>query len=219
MEEPLFHVVLEGRKVGPYDRRTIVGMRIRKTLPSEQVLLDTAGQQLTVADLIGRPRAHRDYAPSRTSTFPVVQAIYPASLVAVQGRGIAIPAFRGEIEARVQSKVLRIAGRFRRGLGWKEDRVKLPLQDIVHARACGSEVEIGLKLKARGGRAQRIRLDLLTPSAAAEFLGWLPDARPWPADEPTPGGRGVHAHLLWAAVAGIALVILVVLVVLGRLRY
>ncbi len=218
MEEPLFHVVLEGRKLGPYDRRTIVGMRIRKTLSSEHVLIDTAGQQLTVADLIGRPRASSDYAPSRTSGFSVVQATYPASVIAVQGRGMAIPPFKGEVEARVQSQVLRIAGRFRQGLGWKEDRVKLPLQDIVHARASGSEVEMGLKVQ--GGRPQRIRLELFTPAAAAEFLRWLPNASPWPAGEPAIARGGVHANLLWASVGGIALVLLVVLgVLLGRLSY
>lgn len=33
VDEPIsiYHVLLEGRTVGPYDRRTIVGMRIKKT--------------------------------------------------------------------------------------------------------------------------------------------------------------------------------------------
>lgn len=217
MEEPLFHVVLEGRKVGPYDRRTVVGMRIRKTLSSEHVLIDTTGRQLTVADLIGRQPARTDYAPSRTSGFSVL-ATYPASLVSVQGRGVAVPAFRGEVEARVQSRVLRIAGRFRRGFGWKEDRVKLPLEDIVHARVSGSEVEMGLKVD--GATPQRIRLELFTPARASEFAGWLTHAGPWPADMPARGAAGVHAHLLWASVGGIVVVMLVVLgVLLGRSLY
>ncbi|HYD75736.1 hypothetical protein [Ramlibacter sp.] len=217
MEEPLFHVVLEGRKVGPYDRRTIVGMRIRKTLSSEHVLIDTTGRQLTVADLFGRQPARSDYVPSRTSSFSVL-ATYAASLVAVQGRGLAVPAFRGEVEARVQSRVLRIAGRFRRGLGWKEDRVKLPLEDIVHARVSGSEVEMGLKVD--GGPPQRIRLELFTPAVASEFAGWLTHAGPWPADTPLRGPAGVHAHLLWTSVGGIAVVLLVVLgVLLARSLY
>ncbi len=217
MEEPLFHVVLEGRKVGPYDRRTIVGMRIRKTLSSEHVLIDTAGRQLTVADLIGRQPARADYAPSRTSSFSV-QATYPARLVAVQGRGMAVPAFRGEVEARVQSRMLRIAGRFRHGLGWKEDRVKLPLQDIVHARVNGSEVEMGLKVA--GGPPQRIRLELFTPDRASEFAGWLTHASPWPADTRSHAPSGGHAYLLWASVGGIVVVTLVVVgVVLGRRLY
>lgn len=214
MEEPLFHVVLEGRTIGPYDRRTIVGMRIRKTLSSDHVLIDASGQQHTVADLIGRPRAASDCTPSRTGSFSVVQATYAASLVAVQGRGLAIPAFRGEVEARVQSKVLRIAGRFRRGLAWKEDRVKLPLRDIVHARASGSEVEMGLRVKGR--RTQRIRLELFTRDAATEFLRWLPDATPWPVDKPVP----VHARLLWASAGGVAIVVLVMAaLVLSRRFY
>ncbi|WBY01644.1 hypothetical protein PE066_19665 [Ramlibacter tataouinensis] len=215
MGEPLFHVVLEGRKLGPYDRRTVVGMRIKKALSSDHVLIDTTGQQLTVADLIGRPPASRDYGPSRTSGFSVVQATYAASLVAVQGRGLAIPAFRGEVEARVQSKVLRIAGRFRRGLDWKEDRVKLPLKDIVHAGASGSEVELGLWVDGRP--PQRIRLELFTPGAATEFLQWLPDAAPWPAGGKPAPRAGLRGQLLWASMGGVAVVALVLAgLVLGR---
>jgi len=35
VDQTIYHVLLEGRKVGPYDRRTIVGMRIKKTLTSD----------------------------------------------------------------------------------------------------------------------------------------------------------------------------------------
>jgi hypothetical protein len=178
LEQPLYHVVLEGNKVGPYDRRTIVGMRIKHTLTSDHVLIGTDGTQLTVADLIGtRPRGG-DFNPNRTTGLSIVQATYPASLLFVQGPGMRIPPFRGEVEARVQTDALRIAGRFRQGLGWKEDRVKLPLHDIVHARVSGSEVELGLR--SGGGALQHLGLELFTPALAGEFVGWLPEAVPWP---------------------------------------
>jgi hypothetical protein len=119
VDQPLFHVLLEGRKVGPYDRRTIVGMRIKKTLTSDHVLIGVDGTQLTVADLIGRP-APKPFNAERSGSFSIVHATFPASLLEVEGNGIDIPAFKGEMEARVQADVLRLAGRFRRGLGWKE---------------------------------------------------------------------------------------------------
>jgi hypothetical protein len=196
--------MLDDRKLGPYDRRTIVGMRIKKTLTSDHVLLGTDGSQLTVRDLIGR-REKADFQPQRTGNFSLVQATYPASLRFVAGQGMAIPAFKGEIEVRVQTDVLRVAGRFRQGLGWKDDRVKLPLQDIVHARVQGTEVELGLRSGASTS-LQRIRLELFTPEAAGELADWLPAAKPWPTSigQDAPAGNG---KLLWAAVAATAAVL------------
>src|SRR4029453_7832312 len=54
LDRSIYHVLLEGRTVGPYDRRTIVGMRIKKALASDHVLIGADGDRLTVADLIHR---------------------------------------------------------------------------------------------------------------------------------------------------------------------
>jgi hypothetical protein len=213
-KQPLFHVVLHGRKVGPYDRRTIVGMRIKGTLDSDHVLIDTDGNQLSVADLIGtRPRAN-DFQPNRTSGYSIVQATYPASLRSVTGKGHAIPAFQGEVEARVQNDVVRIAGRFRKGIGWKEDRVKLPLKDIAHARVRGTEVELGVRV-GEGRPLQVVRLELFSTDAAGDMLGWLPDVAPWPAGLASVGPAVLPGkQVLWLSVASASSLIVVVLVVL-----
>lgn len=211
----MFHIMLDDREVGPYDRRTIVGMRIKKTLTSDHVLLGTDGSRLTVRDLIGR-RDKSDFQPQRTGNFSIVQATYPASLRYVQGRGFDVPAFKGEIEVRVQPDVLRVAGRFRQGLGWKEDRVKLPLTDVVHARVQGTEVELALRADA-GQPLQCIRFELFTPEAAGELVDFLPSATPWPA-----GGAGMAAAreglpMLWISAASATLVAFVLIgVVLAR---
>ena len=220
-EQPLFHVVLEGRRVGPYDRRTIVGMRIKKTLSSAHVLIDDRGGELTVADLIGRRPRSNDFNPNRTGSFSIVQATYPASLVGVQGRGYEIPRFRGEMEARVQGDVLRLAGRFRRGLGWKEDRVKLLLSEVAHARVSGSQVDLWLRT-GQGQPLQRVALELFTPETAGELVEWLPAATPYPdvvidvpADAPARGFK-----MLLIAVFGLVAVVAVILaVVMGRRLY
>ena len=213
MEQPLFHVMLDGRKLGPYDRRTIVGMRIKKALDSDHVLTDSAGMELTVADLIGRVPRSNDFSPNRTGGFSIVQATYPASLTSVKGRGMGIPSFRGEVEARVQTDVLRIAGRFRHRLRWKEGRVKLPLADILHAGAQGTQVELGLGQE--GQVQQRVVLELFTAEAAADLVAWLPRARPWPsADVPKAAVPVTGQHMLWVPVVGAVLAVGVVMAVL-----
>jgi len=133
----------------------------------------------------------------------------------VEGGGHAIPPFKGEVEVRVQTKVLRVSGRFREGLAWKEDRVKFPLEDIAHARLRGTVVD--LWSRAPGTSAlQRISLDLLTPEAAGDLAESLPFAVPWPGSEPLAGrpqaGASAMHPLLWAVVVGTAVIVGAVLV-------
>lgn len=224
MDETVYHVLLEGRSIGPYDRRTIVGMRIKKTLTSDHVLISDRGAQLTVGDLIGQ-RPSQPFSPERSGSFSVVQATFPASLVFAERRGMAIPKFKGEVQARVQGDVLRVAGRFRRRLRWKEDRVKIPLKEVVHARLSGSQVELWLR-NADQPRLQRIVMELFTPEAAGELVEWLPAATPFPEPAapkalppslsppmlalPRAGGFGT----LWVAAVGVTVAVAVILTVL-----
>ena len=222
MEETLYHVVLEGRRLGPYDRRTIVGMRVRKTLTSRDVLECTDGVRLTVAELLRGtlpasppPEPEDDPPPppepaasmqgARISSYSVIHATHAADLLEVAGRGYAVPAFQGEVEVRVQTKVLRLAGRFHDRRGWKEDRVKFPLQDIIHARLQGSIVELGVRPPSGEG-LQRLRLDLRTAQAACELAESLPHTVPWPGSEPlagaSPSARRRGRTMRWSAVAG-----------------
>lgn len=219
MDDPVYHVVLQGRKVGPYDRRTIVGMRIKKTLTSDHVVITSDGVQLTVADLVKDRARDNSFQPNRSGSYSLVQATYSASLLEVEGAGLAIPVFKDEIEARVQSDVLRLAGRFRQGLGWKEDRVKIPLSLIIHARVRATLVDLWLRPEGQKD-FQRLSLELFTPEAAGEFVDWLPSATPWPhgAAKGAASRRPSGAHpLLWGAVVGTVVVVGAILVwVLAR---
>ena len=213
--ESNFHVLLEGAKVGPYNRRTIVGMRIKNTLTSDHVLVGNDGGELTVADLIGR-RPPEDFSANRSGVFSLVRATFSAALVEADRGTVEVPPFKDEIEARVQLDVLRLAGRYRKGLGWKEDRVKVPLRDIVHARVRGSLVELWLR-NAPSKKLQKVVLELFTPQAAGDLVEWLPDATAWPepavaapaASRNTSGGHG-----LWVAIGTIAMVLFTVLIVI-----
>lgn len=225
MHNPVYHVVLEGRTLGPFDRRTIVGMRIKKTLTSKHVLVGADGGRITVGELVrGEPPQPPFQASSGegTASYSVIQATHPASLLEVEGSGYEIPPFKGEIELRVQTKVLRMSGRFRDGLAWKEDRVKFPLQDIAHARLRGSIVDLWVRTPKAGEGLQRLTLEMFTPEAAGELTEKLTHSAPWPGSEPlagrTAGRAGLHP-LLWGAVVGTAVVVATLLVWVLVRRY
>jgi hypothetical protein len=215
VEDSAYHVLLAGRKVGPYDRRTIVGMRIKKALTSDHVLIARDGAQMTVADLIRKP-APENFNANRSSVFSLVQATYTAALVSVGRGALDIPRFKGETEARVQSDVLRIAGRFRRGFRWKDGRIKIPLNDIMHARINGSQAELWIRAPA-STNLQHVVLELFAPSAAGDFVEWLPSATAYPGPVAAPAnnaGAASSLHGLWIAIGSVALVVGVMLAVL-----
>ena len=216
-EEAVYTVMLDGRQVGPYDRRTIIGMRIKKTLTSDHVLVARDGQRLTVAELVKARKRDEGFHPSRSGSYSLVQATYSASLLEVAGAGRHIPAFKGEIEARVQGPTLRLAGRFRSGFAWNEGRVKLPMADRVHARVRGSVVDVWLRNPSHD-KLQRLGLELFTPESAGEFVEWLPNATPWPGKNAAVAAG--HRGLWIAGMAGasVVVVLLVVLLVARRLH-
>lgn len=203
--------------MGPYTRRTIVGMRIKKALSSDSRLIAFDGAELSVADLVKHRPRDNAFNPNRSGSFSLVQATFSVSLLLVEGDEHSIPAFKGEVEARIQTDVLRLAGRFRSGFRYKDDRVKLPLDGIVHARVRSSIVDLWLRSDARDA-FQRITLELFTPEAAGEFVEWLPHATPWPGDDSQPSPlRDVRPrqNMVWAgAIAGTAVVLVLVLTVL-----
>ncbi len=221
MENRVYHVMHEGRKLGPFDRRTIVGMKVKKALAASDVLVGADGVQLTVAELVrqGQPAdggfvMSGDVRPAEAG-HSVVRGIYAATVLAVESGGYRVPPFKGEVEVRVQPQALRISGRFREGLGWREDRVKFRLQDIAHARLRGTVVDLWVRTSEQPA-LQRLSLDLLLPDSAGELAESLPHTAPWPGSEPL-AGRSLEAPsavhpMLWTAVVGTALIVLTVLV-------
>jgi hypothetical protein len=221
-----YHVLHEGRRMGPYDRRTIVGLRIKKTLTSDHQLEASDGSRLTVAELIGRQPPASEFNSMRSGGYSSARHTCSASLIESEPGPMEMPAFRGEVEVRVHSDVLRIAGTHRNGRSIREGRVKLPLKDIAYGRAVGSRVDLWLRA-ADGSALQRLALDLFSDDSARDLLFWLPDAQPGPAaagaaaPAPAPAGSGNASvsPLLWAAVVGIALVAGLVLWVVLRRRF
>lgn len=220
-----YHVLLEARRMGPYDRRTIVGLRIKKTLTSRHQLEASDGSRLTVAELLAGLSVATDFNPDRSGSYSSSKFTCSASLVASAPGPVEIPEFRGEVELRVHTDVLRIAGQHRQRFGWKDGRVKLPLKDIVHFRLTGSKVDLWLRSGEDGAASaalQRIALDLFGDASARELLRWMPQTRPWPEAAPlrAPSAPVVAVSpLLWVAVFGIVMVAGLVLLVLLRRRF
>ena len=199
VDEPIsiYHVLLEGRTVGPYDRRTIVGMRIKKTLTSDHVLISTARRAAHGG------RSHRSAAGRRIQPEAQRQLLAgPGHLCGQRDRNPGAGPAHSEIQGRGRGAGARAtccASRAlaRKGLGWKDERVKIVLSDVVHARIKGSRVDLWLRT-GQGDSLQRIALELFTPDAAGELVGWLPAATPPPdpsqaepaARAPLPNGQG-----------------------------
>ncbi|NKE65124.1 hypothetical protein RAMLITH_04775 [Ramlibacter sp. RBP-2] len=227
MDQPNYHVLLDGRTVGPYDRKTIVGMRIKRMLTGDHLLVAADGTRLTVRELVGgpsaRPSARRNASAGPAGTSPVL-GTYTGILMETARRGVAVPAFKGELEVRVHADLLRLAGRRRRGFGWKDDRVKIALADVVHASGKGPRVDVWLQ-PGGSGQLRRIALHMFTAEAAEELLACLPPAITDP-DQPAaarvraagaraaaPAGRA----LVVAALGISAVIVLVLLVLMSRI--
>ncbi len=221
MDTLAYHVLHDGRRMGPYDRRTIVGLRIKKTLTSEHLLEASDGTRLTVAELVGG-EPQPEFDGMRSGSYTSARFTCSASFVECERGAVEIPAFNGEVQVRAHPDMLRIAGMCRTGPALKEARVKLPVKDIVHLRADGSRLELWLRggeQQSANGPGQRLVLELFSDETVRELLQWLPDATPLPREERVATRTRSEPNaslspLLWAAVLGVALVVGLLLVAL-----
>lgn len=215
-----YEVELQGKRTGPFDRRTVVGMRIKHTLTNDDVLIASDGTRLTVGDLIASGAPKSQFNATRSGAYSLVQATYPAVLLGVRGKGFVVPAFQGELEVRVQTAVLRIAGRYRQRMAWKDGRIKVPLEACAHARALGSRVDLWLRDGAADVRPlQHLKLELFSPEAANELVKWLPSATPPPAELAVSGVHNAHrSYLAWVALSGVLVVLALIGILLARHR-
>lgn len=194
LEETLYHVLLEGRQVGPYDKRTIVGMRMKHALANESVLIGPDGRRLTVEELV---QGRKDEF-ALTGTFSLIKARFDAKLASCDRNG-PLPRYEGELEVRVQEDILRVAS--------KDDRVKIAVKDVAHARARGQFAD--LWFRGEGRDLQAASFEMASPEVAAELVRWLPGATP-----PTAAVLGAKgAPMPFGIVVGVAGAVIAVVVV------
>ncbi|RYG13912.1 MAG: hypothetical protein EON92_03990 [Burkholderiales bacterium] len=201
-----------------------MGMRIKQTLTSEHVLVDGHGTELTVGDLLGRPTGGAPgFNPSQSGAFSLVQATYSGMLLGVAGRGLPIPNFRGEMEVRLHSDILRLAGRYKQFLGWRDTRIKIPLGLIMRAQVQGSRLDLWLRsstdvVVTKDAPLQRLSLDVFSKESARELLASLPSVPgPEPAQSQAVNIPASNAMMAWGAmIAVVAVIGFVVLMLLFR---
>jgi hypothetical protein len=220
VDQATYHVLLDGRSVGPYDRRTILGMRIKHMLTGDHLLVTSGGDRLTVRDLIGATAEAGTESDDADGASPG-QSTWTGMLVAAGRRGFRIPRFSGELEVRARSDVLRLAGRYRRAWRWHDGRVKLPLHDIVYARAKGPRTDVWLQ-RDGSSTLQHLALYMFTSEAADELAARLtPAGQAHPAlaaAKAAAAGEAGLSSVRVLAVAVSAVVIVVGLVLLALLH-
>jgi hypothetical protein len=153
-----YHVFLQGKQLGPYDKRTIVGMRIKKTLTNADVLIDEHDQQISVGQLLGkRSRPARLDMDIGSSAFDALQSGAYSPVVGIftvprmqVSKGLRdVPRFVGAVQARVHTDLLRLAGTSRALFKRKEGRVKLPFGQILRVQQLGANLALWVRTDAR----------------------------------------------------------------------
>jgi hypothetical protein len=133
-----YRIVVQGKQLGPFDRRTIVGMRIKKLLDNNLPVQRSDGHHMTVAQLM---MDRFEMADAQGVNHPVgapASGLWPTFAVDFGGgwRGAGALGFTGKGELRFQGDVLRLSGQRRgRVFGSTPERVKLPTAGIASAMA------------------------------------------------------------------------------------
>jgi hypothetical protein len=122
-----YYVVAEDQMLGPFDKRTITGMRVRKTLFNDSLICDSQGNYTTVVELLGNPLP---LGPSSggSDTSGSYHPHFAVTLLKPHVRDYAGLELRGEGEVRILSDVVRVAASVKRSLWGKAEpeRVRVP---------------------------------------------------------------------------------------------
>jgi hypothetical protein len=148
-----YHLLVGDRQLGPYDRKTIVGMRIKKLIDDNLKVRRSDSHVMSVAQLVA-DRFEMADAESlhKHEVSPPASGIWPTFLMDCGGNFMKPGAFGfvGKGELRFQGDFLRLTANRKSGfMSTKQDRIKLPLQAIAAAYALeGQEKVLALRFKA-----------------------------------------------------------------------
>lgn len=153
-----YRLLLQNRQLGPFDRKTIVGMRMKKLVPKETKVLRSDGLMMTVAQLLVDRLEQRDLFTGLVPVAPgLVSALWPTFTVDFGGGWLRSGAlgFVGKGELRCQDDALRVSGQRKNKLwGKRLERFKIALTDISHAVAVpAAPCHLVMTLRAGSGWA------------------------------------------------------------------
>ncbi len=132
-----YHLLVGDRQLGPYDRKTIVGMLIKNLIDNGLRLKRSDGHSMTVAQLLA-DRFEMADAESlhKHAVAPPASGIWPTFLMDCGGSLIKPGAFGfiGRGELRFQGDFLRLSANRKSGfVSTRLERVKLPLSALASA--------------------------------------------------------------------------------------
>jgi hypothetical protein len=175
-----YRITLNGKQLGPFDRRTVVGMRAKKLLGNNVVVLRSDGLSMTVAQLMmdrleqadAQGGVHHPAGAPASGLWPTFAVDFGGSWLRAGALG-----FVGRGELRFQGDVLRLAGK--RKTSWfssKHERMKLSMHTVASVSASAKDacvLELVGKpeqpfVKKAGQHPVQLRLDDM--DAAAELL-------------------------------------------------
>jgi hypothetical protein len=176
----LYNLFVNGRPLGPYERRMLVGMLVKEIIKPEQSLIRDDGLELSMAELM----ADRDEskAINRQALEQVLETSqsFPASAFGAPSSGMwpqfsircgggpvraGVLGFNGSALLSYQGDCLRIKGNRRNaGLGMSRQELSLPISAIVSTLVEGDCVELylspGLEFdESKENRPVRLMMD------------------------------------------------------------
>jgi len=133
-----YHLLMPDQQLGPYDRRTIVGMHIRKLIEGQLTVQRSDGHHMTVVQLLADRFEMADgESLSRQSASPPASGIWPTFLVDFGGSLMKAGAlgFIGKGELRFQGDILRMTANRKSGLmSSRQVRIKIRLVDLASVK-------------------------------------------------------------------------------------
>jgi hypothetical protein len=142
----LYHLLVGERQLGPYDRKTIVGMRIKNLIDDLSQVKRSDGHHMTVAQLLADRFEMADADSLRKQAVsPPASGIWPVFLMDCGGSFMKPGAlgFIGKGELRFQGDHLRLTANRKTGfVSVKTERIKLQLVSISSALADAAQSNV-----------------------------------------------------------------------------
>jgi hypothetical protein len=132
-----YSLLIADRQLGPYDRKTVVGMRIKKLIDNNLQLKRSDGHSMSVAQLLADRFEMADaQSLEKQAAAPPASGIWPSFLMNCGGSLLRPGAlgFIGRGELRFQGDFLRLTANRKSGMiSTRQERTKLPLSALVSA--------------------------------------------------------------------------------------
>lgn len=182
-----YSLFVNGKPLGPYERRMIVGMRVKKIVADDQMVWRDDGLEMSVLQLMqdknedAVPSVAHDHMALSTLGAPS-SGMWPQFNVRFGGSSMKPGAwgFSGNGHVSYHGDELRFKGNRRKNLGMSRQEESLPMTAIASSRVDGCFLEIKLQQGlAFGDRVEDslLRVEFTVPQEAMELLELL-DLKP-----------------------------------------